>query len=316
MDRYQDRSVRDPPAFSRFNANTGPFPEDAVDRQSNKRVSVAINQFERANKKRRDQAVASTTFADGHGFTGEAKVGKRGREKAQRQARETERKLEEDDEPDWFAEHNTARRGRLSGTGSSAREESRRNGDGSSKRRKERQSLALAQEEVAGWFTDKFTLPFSGPEESQNEHEEREFLRYQQNQGGRFRASDQDFEFPERETDRYRGKDRERDRRRNPDHRGARDRHDRPREGQPSRVPPISIKGASSSSLRNGDSRSTDKVSWKEQDLAPWNRDARETSNRNNNGPTNDHRSHGHRSEPRDASSSRYGPRYGGGYGI
>ncbi|KAF9519522.1 hypothetical protein BS47DRAFT_1153045 [Hydnum rufescens UP504] len=112
LDRFPDPAVRDPPAFSSFNANTGPFPEDTIDRHNGMRVTAAIRHFERASKKRREDTATSTTFADGYGFSGEANVGKRGREKAQREARETahKRQLEEEDEPDWFTEHNTTRR--------------------------------------------------------------------------------------------------------------------------------------------------------------------------------------------------------------
>ncbi|KAF9503414.1 hypothetical protein BS47DRAFT_1356246, partial [Hydnum rufescens UP504] len=71
MDRFPDPAVRDPPAFSSFNATTGPFLEDTIDRRNGMHITTAIDTFERAYK-------------------------------PQREARETthKRQVEEEDEPD------------------------------------------------------------------------------------------------------------------------------------------------------------------------------------------------------------------------
>ncbi|KAF8514862.1 hypothetical protein BU17DRAFT_52268, partial [Hysterangium stoloniferum] len=83
-------------AFGVFNQLTGPF------------ASLSLDVL-RVDRKPRDWETGER-FDDGHGFSVEMNVGRKGREKAKTKAREAQRRVEEadDDEPDWFNANRTA----------------------------------------------------------------------------------------------------------------------------------------------------------------------------------------------------------------
>lgn len=81
---------RDPSAFGSYNTMSGPF--------------AALEHVRSDGRKPRREWELNSNFDDGHGFTGPADVGKRGRDKERERMRRREKETREvdGDEEDWF----------------------------------------------------------------------------------------------------------------------------------------------------------------------------------------------------------------------
>jgi len=116
---------------------SGPF----VSSKPSRKATAAINRIKESSGNQ--LAGDSSVFDDGYGFTGEAEVGRKGREAARKKEREAAKKRErddEEDEEDWFSKRNGGGGGGGSGSGNSSR------------RRQKSKPKVSDEDKVASWF--------------------------------------------------------------------------------------------------------------------------------------------------------------------
>lgn len=277
---------KEPPAFSRHHADFGSWPFDYNSKDHHSRFLRAAEELKHASV-----AAAANAYEEPPAF----QAGRMGKEKSLRLARESNKKRQldtedDDDADDWF-NNGHKRAGTSTSSTKRVRADPHANGDSNRRSHKNKNGddpgSSKAVDEVAAWFKrsdahsskngtpggkkgkDRAHDQDRGRYETRDEREEREYLEHQSQRGGRYeededhgvrsrshgggrRDYDHDASRPEHDSKRSNRSTRAN---RSPDHRGARDRkdlrqtHPPPPAASLSQDPPnlaISIRGASS----------------------------------------------------------------------